>query len=104
MYGGFLAKWSGSAWDDLLSGHSDQHVNSLAIDGSGNLYSGESEGFSQWDTSSNAVLSTQGSDDAVQALAVDPYGNVFAGGWFAYIGGKDRPHFAKWMPAFLQWF
>ncbi|MGA2508123.1 MAG: T9SS type A sorting domain-containing protein [Chitinispirillaceae bacterium] len=105
-----IAKWNGSFWSTLgsgMRGNKDNlpHINTLAIDGSENLYSGG------WFTGAGSVVATNiakwngsvwnafgsGTNGWVSSLAVDRSGHgLYAGGQFTTVGGVVANYIAKW--------
>ncbi len=88
-----IARWDGRAWYPLGSGLADQ-VNTVAIDGVGNLYAA-GETISRWDgTSWHHLAAVAGG--TVYALALDEAGNLYAGGDFTAVEGASAKYVARW--------
>jgi hypothetical protein len=104
-----IAEWNGTTWSALGSGMSGgdgygSRVESLIIDGNGNLYAGGSftaaggvpaSRIAKWDGTTWSALGS-GMNGTVASLAVDGSGNLYAGGNFTTSGGVSANEIAKW--------
>jgi hypothetical protein len=95
-----IAEWNGSLWKKLGSGI-DSTVRVIAVDSSGNVYTGSISGvLEKWNGSlwSSVGTFTSGTSVPVSLLTVvvDKSGNLFAGGTFDYVNGVRVRNIAQW--------
>jgi uncharacterized delta-60 repeat protein len=100
----YVARWDGTTWSSLGSGTAISGiVNTLAVDGSGNVYVGGSftnpaNRVARWNGTTWSSLgtgTTNGVNSTVQALALNG-SNVLVGGLFATAGGTTVNRLARW--------
>ena len=106
-FGYGLAKFDGTNWtvyNTSNSGLPDNHVSSLAIDGSGNKWIGTWDGLAKFDGTNWTVYNTSNSglpDNWVSSLAIDGSGNkwIGTGGWrfdYSWGGGLAKFDGSNW--------
>ncbi len=107
-----IAKWTGSAWDDVGGGLSDT-VAALVVDG-GDLYAGgafvnaggdaDADKVAVWDGIAWSWPSGGGFTGFVFSITMDGAGTLYAGGSFADGGGDaDADNIAYWDGAAWSW-
>lgn len=98
----FLARWDGSAWNDVSGGVNAQ-VSALETI-NGKLYVGgdfsraggdTAHHVAVWDGNAWSALGT-GTDGSVQTFAPGPDGSIYAGGDFRQAGGRTAANLALW--------
>ncbi|MHC1724857.1 MAG: hypothetical protein AB9866_02340 [Syntrophobacteraceae bacterium] len=108
-----IARWNGWAWSALGSGVASYYdtytsVQSLYVDGSGNLYAGGEFGYaggveanslaiwngSAWSTLGSGMVCNQPS--YVAAILIDGNGVLYAGGMFNAVDGVVANNIARW--------
>lgn len=107
-----LAEWNGSTWSTFGSGPNASvyvpFVNTVTVDGSGNLYVGgvfttvggsPATNVVKWNGNAWSALGsgiTGVNNGAVEALTTDGSGSLYAGGNFTNAGGISVNNIAKW--------
>jgi hypothetical protein len=102
-----IARWDGTRWSALgngLAGSYTPSVNTLALDGAGNLYVGgfftsaggaSAKNIAMWNGSTWLALGP-GTDNEVRTISLDGKGNLYAGGHFLHAGDVSANSIAKW--------
>ncbi len=108
----YVAKWDGSSWGELGTGSAALHavgsINSICIDGNGNIYAagnfrnsyGESY-VAKWNGAYWSELPGLHANLFINSICIDDSMNVYAGGTFSDTAGHK--YVAKWNNAAGNW-
>ncbi|MBL8724206.1 MAG: hypothetical protein JNK49_09175 [Planctomycetes bacterium] len=101
---GAIARFDGTSWHPMGSGHTGQHgFFALTVAANGDLIAGggmttiggHPTNVARWDGAAWHAMGS-GTNGIVYALASLPNGDVVAGGLFALAGGVQAPYLARW--------